>query len=67
MLKSLIQFLFSQSSGGQTIIFAEKKNEVSELSGLLAGSRALHGEIPQAQREVCIKLYFKLSCIGKVQ
>ncbi|XP_010458375.1 PREDICTED: DEAD-box ATP-dependent RNA helicase 7-like isoform X2 [Camelina sativa] len=42
------------SSGGQTIIFAEKKEEANELSGLLAGSRTLHGDIQQSQREVTL-------------
>ncbi|EOA12485.1 hypothetical protein CARUB_v10026032mg [Capsella rubella] len=42
------------SSGGQTIIFTEKKEEASQLSGLLAGSRALHGDIQQSQREVTL-------------
>ena len=44
-------------SGGRTIIFTETKNDASELAGLLPNvSRALHGDIAQAQREV-INLY----------
>ncbi|XWS61059.1 hypothetical protein CRYUN_Cryun07bG0093100 [Craigia yunnanensis] len=42
------------SSGGRTIIFTETKDSASELSGLLPGSRALHGDIQQAQREVTL-------------
>ena len=42
-------------SGGRTIIFTETKNDASELAGLLPNvSRALHGDIAQAQREVYI-------------
>ncbi|KAK8503928.1 hypothetical protein V6N12_019097 [Hibiscus sabdariffa] len=43
------------SSGGRTIIFTETKDCASELAGLLPGSRALHGDIQQAQREVTLK------------
>ncbi|MQM12534.1 hypothetical protein Taro_045452, partial [Colocasia esculenta] len=42
------------SRGGRTIIFTETKESASELSGLLPGARALHGDIVQAQREVII-------------
>ncbi|XP_051188901.1 DEAD-box ATP-dependent RNA helicase 7 [Lolium perenne] len=42
------------SHGGRTIIFTETKDSASELSGLIPGSRALHGDIAQAQREVVI-------------
>ncbi|KAA3475998.1 DEAD-box ATP-dependent RNA helicase 7-like [Gossypium australe] len=42
------------SSGGRTIIFTETKDSASELAGLLPGSRALHGDIQQAQREVTL-------------
>ncbi|KAK8692705.1 hypothetical protein V6N13_070312 [Hibiscus sabdariffa] len=42
------------SSGGRTIIFTETKDCASELAGLLPGSRALHGDIQQAQREVTL-------------
>ncbi|XAR66178.1 RNA helicase [Bertholletia excelsa] len=42
------------SSGGRTIIFTETKDSASELSGLLPGARALHGDIQQAQREVTL-------------
>ncbi|KQJ91093.1 DEAD-box ATP-dependent RNA helicase 7 [Brachypodium distachyon] len=42
------------SRGGRTIIFTETKESASELSGLIPGSRALHGDIAQAQREVVI-------------
>lgn len=50
---SLLSILFlSQFSGGSTIIFTETKDHASELSGLLPGARALHGDIQQAQREV---------------
>ncbi|GLT84090.1 hypothetical protein SLE2022_023410 [Rubroshorea leprosula] len=43
------------SSGGRTIVFTETKDFASELSGLLPGARALHGDIQQAQREVTLK------------
>ncbi|XP_062199083.1 DEAD-box ATP-dependent RNA helicase 7-like [Phragmites australis] len=42
------------SHGGRTIIFTETKDSASELSGLIAGSRALHGDVVQAQREVIL-------------
>lgn len=42
------------SRGGRTIIFTETKESASELSGLLPGARALHGDIAQAQREVIL-------------
>ncbi|KAJ6824976.1 DEAD-box ATP-dependent RNA helicase 7-like [Iris pallida] len=42
------------SSGGRTIIFTETKESASQLSGLLPGARALHGDIMQAQREVIL-------------
>ncbi|CAI9092114.1 OLC1v1027280C1 [Oldenlandia corymbosa var. corymbosa] len=42
------------SSGGQTIIFTETKDSASELAGILPGSRALHGDIQQSQREVTL-------------
>ncbi|KAK7314919.1 hypothetical protein VNO77_33449 [Canavalia gladiata] len=42
------------SSGGRTIVFTEKKETASELAGLLPGARALHGDIPQSQREVTL-------------
>lgn len=42
------------SSGGCTIIFTERKESASELSGLLPGARALHGDIQQSQRETTI-------------
>ncbi|KAF7073705.1 hypothetical protein CFC21_078653 [Triticum aestivum] len=42
------------SHGGRTIIFTETKESASELSSLIPGSRALHGDIAQAQREVVI-------------
>ncbi|KAG1360656.1 DEAD-box ATP-dependent RNA helicase 7 [Cocos nucifera] len=41
-------------SGGRTIIFTETKESASQLAGLLPGSRALHGDIVQAQREVIL-------------
>lgn len=40
---------------GRTIIFTETKNDANELAGALSemiGARALHGDIPQSQREV---------------
>ena len=46
-------------SGGRTIIFTETKDSASELSGLIPGSRALHGDVAQAQREVC-EFFFDL-------
>uniref|UniRef100_A0A804UE13 RNA helicase n=1 Tax=Zea mays TaxID=4577 RepID=A0A804UE13_MAIZE len=42
------------SHGGRTIIFTETKDSASELSGLIHGSRALHGDVAQAQREVIL-------------
>ncbi|WVZ65591.1 hypothetical protein U9M48_014927 [Paspalum notatum var. saurae] len=42
------------SHGGRTIIFTETKDNASELSGLIPGSRALHGDVVQAQREVIL-------------
>ncbi|ONK56268.1 uncharacterized protein A4U43_C10F5850 [Asparagus officinalis] len=42
------------SRGGRTIIFTETKESASQLSGLLPGARALHGDIAQAQREVIL-------------
>ncbi|KAG6465972.1 DEAD-box ATP-dependent RNA helicase 7-like [Zingiber officinale] len=42
------------SSGGRTIIFTETKESASELAGLLPGSRALHGDVMQQQREVIL-------------
>ncbi|KAG7606991.1 DEAD-box ATP-dependent RNA helicase 7 [Arabidopsis thaliana] len=54
MARLIPDIISCYSSGGQTIIFAETKVQVSELSGLLDGSRALHGEIPQSQREVTL-------------
>ncbi|MCO5594073.1 hypothetical protein L7F22_048094 [Adiantum nelumboides] len=42
------------SSGGRTIIFTETKNDASELASSLPSSRALHGDIAQAQREVTL-------------
>lgn len=44
--------LLYQSSGGRTIIFAETKDAVSTLAGVLPGARALHGDIQQSTREV---------------
>jgi hypothetical protein len=46
------------NSGGRTIIFTETKNDASELAGLMPTvSRALHGDIAQAQREVHTHTY----------
>ncbi|KAL5201698.1 hypothetical protein ABZP36_036052 [Zizania latifolia] len=42
------------SRGGRTIIFTETKESASELSSLISGSRALHGDVVQAQREVIL-------------
>ncbi|XP_074557880.1 DEAD-box ATP-dependent RNA helicase 7-like [Curcuma longa] len=42
------------SRGGRTIIFTETKESASELAGLLPGSRALHGDVMQQQREVIL-------------
>ncbi|XP_060971797.1 DEAD-box ATP-dependent RNA helicase 7 [Cannabis sativa] len=42
------------SSAGRTIVFTETKDSASELSGLLPGARALHGDIQQAQREITL-------------
>lgn len=51
---------FYQFRGGQTIIFTETKDSASELSGLLPGARALHGDIQQSQREVKCSVSFFL-------
>ncbi|XP_027357870.1 DEAD-box ATP-dependent RNA helicase 7-like [Abrus precatorius] len=45
------------SSGGRTIVFTEKKETASEFAGLLPGARALHGDIPQSQREVTLAAF----------
>ncbi|XP_076934379.1 DEAD-box ATP-dependent RNA helicase 7-like [Bidens hawaiensis] len=42
------------SGGGRTIIFTETKDYCSELSGLLAGARPLHGDIQQSVREATL-------------
>ena len=42
---------------GRSIIFTETKNDANELASLLSesiGARALHGDIPQSQREVTL-------------
>ncbi|KAG6410855.1 hypothetical protein SASPL_128926 [Salvia splendens] len=44
-------------SGGRTIIFAEAKDSVSTLSGVLPGARSLHGDIQQSTREVTLKAF----------
>ncbi|XP_042060450.1 DEAD-box ATP-dependent RNA helicase 7-like [Salvia splendens] len=44
-------------SGGRTIVFAETKDSVSTLSGVLPGARALHGDIQQSTREVTLKAF----------
>ncbi|PWZ40494.1 DEAD-box ATP-dependent RNA helicase 7 [Zea mays] len=51
------------SHGGRTIIFTKTKDSASELSGLIPGSRALHGDVAQAQREVILAGF----CSGKFQ
>ncbi|TVU08877.1 hypothetical protein EJB05_42300, partial [Eragrostis curvula] len=42
------------SHGGRTIIFTETKESANELSSLIAGSNALHGDVVQARREVLL-------------
>ncbi|KAJ7287961.1 hypothetical protein O6H91_Y312700 [Diphasiastrum complanatum] len=44
------------SSGGRSIVFTETKKSASELAGALTheSARALHGDIPQGQREVTL-------------
>lgn len=44
-------------SGGRIIVFTETKNDASELAGALKSgtARALHGDIPQNQREVTLQ------------
>ncbi|KAK9060936.1 hypothetical protein SSX86_018116 [Deinandra increscens subsp. villosa] len=42
------------SSGGCTIVFTETKYYCSELSGVLAGARPLHGDIQQSVREATL-------------
>ena len=42
---------------GRSIIVTETKNDANELASLLSesiGARALHGDIPQSQREVTL-------------
>ena len=50
---------------GRTIIFTETKNDANELAGALSeitGARALHGDIPQSQREVGSHTWLALAC-----
>ncbi|CAH8359150.1 unnamed protein product [Eruca vesicaria subsp. sativa] len=42
------------SSGGSKICFTKSKDQASELSGLLPGARALHGDIQQSQRKITL-------------
>ncbi|KAI3793067.1 hypothetical protein L1987_35680 [Smallanthus sonchifolius] len=42
------------NGGGRTIVFTETKDYCSELSGLLAGARPLHGDIQQSVREATL-------------
>ena len=42
---------------GRTIVFTDTKNDANDLAASLAettGARALHGDIPQSQREVTL-------------
>lgn len=58
MRTQLVQDVIScYGSGGRVIVFTETKNDASELSGALKNgtSRALHGDIAQAQREVTLQ------------
>lgn len=54
--------MFWPISGGRTIIFTETKNAAAELSDLLHGARALHGDIQQTQREVSTPEIYFLKC-----
>ncbi len=49
-------------SGGRCIVFTETKNDATELAGALklGTARALHGDIPQNQREVSLFLMLQL-------
>lgn len=58
---TLLNISFFWFSGGQTIIFTETKDNASELSGLIPGSRALHGDVVQAQREVSDPFSIKIT------
>ncbi|KAK8916729.1 DEAD-box ATP-dependent RNA helicase 7 [Platanthera zijinensis] len=51
IIPDLIRFY---SSGGRTIIFTDTKESTSQLSDLISGSRALHGDVVQGQREVIL-------------
>lgn len=46
---------------GQVVVFADTKNDASEMSDTLAtlGARALHGDVPQGQREVTMAAFRK--------
>ena len=58
MRTQLVQDVIScYGSGGRIIVFTETKNDASELAGGLKSgiSRALHGDIPQNQREVTLQ------------
>ncbi|CAK9882956.1 unnamed protein product [Sphagnum jensenii] len=46
-------------SGGRCIVFTETKNDATELAGALklGTARALHGDIPQNQREVTLAAF----------
>lgn len=53
----LMLFLFAFGfRNGRVIVFAETKNDCSELTQSLThlSARALHGDVPQAQREVVL-------------
>lgn len=58
MRTQLVQDVIScYGSGGRIIVFTETKNDASELAGALKSgtARALHGDIPQNQREVTLQ------------
>ena len=47
-------------AAGRTIIFSDTKNDANELAASMSettGARALHGDIPQNQREVTLKAF----------
>eukprot|EP00958_Prasinococcus_capsulatus_P014644 scaffold1541_cov418-Prasinococcus_capsulatus_cf.AAC.2 len=46
-----------EGAKGRTIVFTETKNDANELANALTalGARPLHGDVPQAQREVVLK------------
>ncbi|PKA47688.1 DEAD-box ATP-dependent RNA helicase 7 [Apostasia shenzhenica] len=52
------------SHGGRTIVFTETKESASQLSSMLPGSRALHGDIMQAQRKFLVLVATNVAARG---